>query len=232
MIEDLLGLNIRGLQSVGVIWANPKRYFAAAKTQNWNDQYTPSIRLWLSFFALFSALRFWWIGSSDGIIGAYADGFEEAGLQLPEGTTYQDIGTEAVLLVFGLAPILQIITMLLLSLIYTLWGERTTITLRQRYLFAVIVPSASLMPVIFTIMVFVPQSMVTVFGILLAAVAFLVDFQAGYRGTFSKVSTFGRAWRAALLAAIVVALNTMTSIAAQIAGIVYTAQKYGVISPG
>ena len=230
--EDLFGLNIRGLRSIAAAWTKPRHYFAAARVPDWQDKYTPSIRLWLSFFALFSALKFWWFGTNEGMIGAFATGFSEAGLQLPDGVSYEDIGAETVLWVFGWIPVIQIVSMLLLSVIYTAWGERTTLALRQRNLFIVMIPSASVMPVFLTGMLMVPQSMISVYGVFLALAAFLIDFQAGYRGAFSNVSRAGRLWRAGLLALLLVSINTATAILAQIAGIVLTAQKYGVAVPG
>lgn len=226
--EDLFGLNIRGVQSIIAAWRTPRDYFAAAKTPDWKEKYTPSIRLWLSFFALFSALKFWWLGANAGMVGAFASGFENAGLNLPDDVTYQDVGAETALWVFGWVPVVQIISMVLLALVYNAWGERTTLALRQRYLFMVMIPSASLMPVFLSIMVFVPQGMISAYGIFLALAAFLIDYQAGYRGGFSKVSKRGRAWRAGLLALVLVTINTLTSIATQIVGIILFSQKYGV----
>lgn len=232
LAEDLFGLNVRGLRSVRTLWARPKRYFAAARSLDWNGTYTPSIRLYLSFFALYSLLKVWWIGGNAGMVGAYAAGFAEAGVVVPPGKTMDDIGKEAVLWIFGLVPILQIVTMVALSLIYPFWGERTSAALRQRYFFAVIVPSASLMPIFMTMMLFVPGDGLTAYALGLAAVTFAIDTQTGYRGAFAARRPSGRAWRAALLAAIVVSLNIATSIGAQIAGIVVTSQKYGVAPPG
>ena len=179
MAEDLFGLNIRGIRSLTALWVHPRRYFTAAKAPDWNNRYTPSIRLWLSFFALFSIFKFWWIGGNEGMIGAYAIGFAQAGVQLPDGMTFEDIGKEAVLWVFGLVPFLQIASMMLLSLIYPFYGERTTLALRQRYLFAMIVPGASLMPVLMTIMVFVPAGALTGYALLMAAITFGSRFPNG-----------------------------------------------------
>lgn len=232
LAEDLFGLNLRGLRSVRVLWARPKRYFAAARTLDWNDTYTPSIRLWLSFFALYSLLKVWWIGDSAGMIGAYAAGFAQSGLPLPEGMTFEDVGKETVLWVFGLLPVLQIVSMVALSLVYPFWGEPTTTALRQRYLFATIVPSASLMPVFMTIMVFVPANWLAEYGASLAIITFLIHFQTGYRGAYSGVTGLSKVWRAGLLAVTVVALNVACSIVAQIAGILVTAQKYAVAPTG
>ncbi|MEL7031085.1 MAG: hypothetical protein AAGL97_00185 [Pseudomonadota bacterium] len=232
MAEDLFGLNIRGVQSILTIWRRPRTYFAAAKLPNWGDTFTPAIRLWLSFFALFSALKFWWFGTNAGMVGAFATGFADAGVALPDGISYQDVGAETVLWVFGWIPFVQIISMVLLAMVYNLWGERTTLALRQRYLFAVMIPSASLMPVFLTVMLFVPQQLITLYGILLALAAFSIDFQAGYRGGFASVSRRGRLWRAGLLAFILVTINTLTTIAVQIAGIIVIGQKYGLGGAG
>ena len=106
--EDIFGLNLRGLRSIGVLWRSPKLYFDSARHMNWRDSFTPSIRLWLFFFALLSFFKFWWVGSSDGMIEAYANGFAQAELPLPVGMTYTEVGREAVLLVFGLLPLFQI----------------------------------------------------------------------------------------------------------------------------
>ena len=230
--EDLFGLNIRGLRSIATLWRHPKRYFAAARVPDWQNKYTPSIRLWLSFFAIFSALKFWWIGDNQGMIDAFSSGFANAQLQLPSGITYDDLGREAVLWIFGLTPLTQIVSMIILALFYRGWGEKTTIALRQRYLFAVLVPSASLMPLFLTIMVFVPSNWLTPYAILLAILTFAVDFQAGYRGGFSKVVGFSKIWRAALLALIVVGINVSTNIITQIVGIILIASKYGGVALG
>jgi len=225
--EDLFGLSIRGLRSIATLWVHPKRYFNAAKVPDWQNKYTPSIRIWLAFFAIFSALKFWWIGDNQGMIDAFASGFSDAGLLLPSGMTYDDVGREAVLWIFGFTPLTQIVTMVALALVYSAWGEKTTVALRQRYLFAVLVPSTSLMPLFLTVMVFMPSHLLTPYAIFLAFVTFVVDFQSGYRGAFSNVSGFSKTWRAGLLALIVVGINVITNIITQIIGILVIASKYG-----
>jgi hypothetical protein len=232
VVEDLFGLNLRGLRSIAKLWTRPRDYFMAAKVANWNDRFTPSIRLWLFFFALFSAFKFLWVGSGEGMIEAFANGFSEARIQVPEGQSYRDIGKEAVLLIFGLLPFLQIIGTIIIAFIYPFWGERTTIALRQRYFFGVIVPSASLMPVFMTVMMFLPGSYLTAYGLMLALITFVVDFQTGYRGAFINVSGMKRAWRAGLLSLTVVSFNVVVTIIAQFVGIIYIGQKYGVMPMG
>lgn len=225
--EDIFGLNLRGLRSIGVLWRCPEAYFDAARHSDWRDSFTPSIRLWLFFFALLSFFKFWWVGSSEGMIEAYANGFANAELPLPVGMSYRDVGREAVLLVFGILPLFQITATLLLALSFPFWGEPTTAALRQRYLFAVIVPSSSLMPVFMTVMMFMPPQYLALFGLGLAALTWTIDFLTGYRGAFQRVGRGGRVWRAALLSLCVVAINIATTLIAQLIGIILTTQKYG-----
>jgi len=82
VVEDLFGLNLRGLRSIAKLWVRPRDYFTAAKAVNWNDTFTPSIRLWLFFFALFSAFKFLWVGNGEGMIEAFANGFTDARIQV------------------------------------------------------------------------------------------------------------------------------------------------------
>ncbi len=227
VVEDLFGLNLRGLRSIGVLWRRPKLYIDAAQHIDWRESFTPSIRLWLFFFALLSFFKFWWVGSSDGMIEAYSNGFAKAELTLPEGMTYREVGREAVLLVFGLLPLFQITTTILLALTFPFWGEPTSAALRQRYLFAVIVPSSSLMPVFMTVMMFVPPQYLTLYGLGLAALTYIIDFQTGYRGAFQTAGRGGRVWRASLLSLCVVALNIATTLTSQLIGVILTTHKYG-----
>lgn len=232
VVEDLFGLNLRGLRSIAKLWTRPRDYFTAAKAADWNDRFTPSIRLWLFFFAVFSAFKFLWLGSGEGMIEAFANGFAEARIQLPLGQTYPDIGKEAVLFFFGLLPFLQIIGTIIIAFIYPFWGERTTIALRQRYFFGVIVPSASLGPIFMTVMMFMPSNSLTAYGFALALIVFIIDFQTGYRGAFSNVSGISRAWRAGLLSLTIVGFNMIVTVLAQIAAIIFIGQKYGVMPLG
>lgn len=225
--EDLFGINLRGLRSIVMLWRDPKVYFGAARQSNWGDKFTPSIRLWLFFFALLSFFKVWWVGSSDGMIQAYADGFSNAALPLPPGMTYWDVGRESVLVVFGLLPLFQITATILFALGFKAWGEPTTAALRQRYLFAVIVPSASLMPVFMTVMMFLPPHWLTAYGLLLAGLTWLIDFQTGYRGGFQAVGRIGRVWRAAFVSFCVVSINIAMTLLAQLVGVVITTYKYG-----
>ena len=46
LIEDMFGLNLRGLKTLWVMFASPRKGYEAARSPDWMDRsYTPSIRL-------------------------------------------------------------------------------------------------------------------------------------------------------------------------------------------
>lgn len=55
---------------------------------------------------------------------AYADGFREAGLALPETLTFPALGEEAAVLIFTAFPIVQLLTFLFILPLFRVWGAR------------------------------------------------------------------------------------------------------------
>ena len=225
--EDIFGINLKGATSILTLWVSPLRYVDAARHADWQGRYTPAIRLWLFFFALFSAFKVGWLSRSVGLVEAWATGFSDANVPLPPGTGHEDIAREAMLLLFTLLPVLQIIATFAVALVYPYWGQPTTAALRQRLFFATIVPSASLMPVVLSVMVMVPSHALTAYAMGLAVLTFGVDVATGYRGAFAALSRWSRLWRSALLAFVIVGINVLLSILTQIAVIVWINVKYG-----
>ncbi|WND02012.1 hypothetical protein QGN29_10685 [Temperatibacter marinus] len=230
IVEDVLGLDMRGLKSIYALWVKPREYFQAAKQANWNNIYTPSVRLWLFFFALFSVLKFWWLENNPAMIGAYIVGFEEARLTEPEGVSFEEIAQEMLQLTFAILPFLQIAVLGLLSFVYPFWGRPLSRALRQRYFFAIMIPSASLMPVLLTGMVFITSEYIELYSYSLALTAFLLHFMVSYRGVFYDFTLGKRLFLSGLMAFVVVALSTLLGVVTQIGGIVYISMQYG-LSP-
>ncbi|RFB04235.1 hypothetical protein [Parvularcula marina] len=228
--QDLFGLNIRGLVSIWALWAHPRRYFAAAQEPDWQKYFTPSIRLWLSLVALMSFLQFLWIGSDTPLVQAYVQGFKDGGAVPVEGMTHQDMGEQAALWIYGITPIFQAIGLVFLALIYPFWGQKTSFALRQRYVFATVVPSATLMLFILPSMGQMSIELVAKFGFVIAVIAFLTDFTTSFRGAFVGKSTGGKLWRSALLAGVILLFNAIAAIFVQIAGIVLVSSRYASLS--
>ena len=72
LLEDIFGLNIRALKTIGVLFKSPGKYFKAAKTPDWTDRYTPSFRVWFGLMAMLVALKFLYTTEANIMIDAYA----------------------------------------------------------------------------------------------------------------------------------------------------------------
>ncbi len=224
---DIFNLNIRGLKSITALWRSPKTYFQAARRTDWSGRFTPSVRLWLSIIALTSLLQFIWIGSGSPLVEAYTQGFRDAGVVVAGETTVEELSEIAAVWIFGIFPIVQLVLFLFLLPLFPLWGKGTTFSLRVRYGFAMMVPSASLMVFILPSMALFPPGVMSSFGLGIGLMAFLVDAQTAYRGGFGG-SVLRRALRAMAVSGLILTLNITAHIATQIAGIVFVSIRYGV----
>ncbi|NRA29745.1 MAG: hypothetical protein HRU11_05720 [Parvularculaceae bacterium] len=221
---DIFGLNIRGLQSIRCLITRPEDYAASARSADWHDRFTPSVRLWTSLVAMTVLLQFIWLADDSPMVRAFVEGFASDGFALPEGVTYLDFGRSAAAWSFALMPPLQIGFYTLLALLFRAWGRPTTIALRFRYLFAVIIPSNALMVFALPLVVFVPIAYVSFYGLLLALISFFIDARTARRGFMEGDSGRKRTIRAALLCGLILIANLGSSVIAQIVGIILTVQ--------
>ncbi len=224
---DVFSLNIRGLKSISTLWSSPKTYFEAARDHDWQGHFTPSVRLWLSIVALASLLQFIWVGSGSPLVEAYIQGFRDAGAVSAGGTSVEELGEIAAVWIFGIFPIVQLLIFLFLLPLIPLWGKGTTFSLRVRYGFAMMVPSASVMILIMPATALLPSSVMTSFGFAIGILAFLIDAQTSFRAGLHG-SALRRVLRAIGLAGLVLFLNIVAHISTQIAGIVFVSIRYGV----
>jgi hypothetical protein len=213
LIDDVFGLNIRGLRTVVTAIIHPRAYADAAFQHHWGDRYTPSIRLWFSLMAVWAVLQVFWLGNDSPFVGVYADGLQEAGVIPVEGQTYLDMGRGVANWFFGLLPVAQVFAVIAFASLFGFWGRKTNLALRQRLVFAVTIPGVTV-----TVFSMLPMSrlapeQMSVAGIVLAGILAVVDFTTGYRGAFAHLAGFGRIWRAGLLALCLMGVNLGVNIA-------------------
>jgi hypothetical protein len=227
LAEDVFGLNVRGIRSIGTIWVNPAAYFMAAREKSWSGRFTPSIRLWLSLIALTSLLQFIWIGGDTPLVSAYAEGFRSAGLTPPEGMNFEQLGQHTALWIYAIAPIIQLTLFLLVLGFFPFWGEKTTYGMRIRNIFAVMIPSATLLALFLPSMALIPSTHLAAFGYIIGIVTFALDGSTAYRAAFPSQTLLGRIWRAGVLTLSILMLNIAANIAAQVLGIVVVSYQLG-----
>lgn len=142
-LEDISGLNIKGLRSIGTTFTNPLDYFTAAKDADWFERYTPSTRLWFSLTAVIFFFKFLWADDDASTIQTIATQMPDNGVQLPVGATFQTAASGYAFWWFAYQPFAALVALFVLGAIWPFWGRKTPVALQARYIYAVVIPSAA-----------------------------------------------------------------------------------------
>lgn len=180
LIEDIFGLNIRGLGTIKDMIAAPRIVYEAARAADWAGRYTPSIRLVFSLVALMSFFRFLWAGEDTPFVEAIVEGLATAEPNLSS----EELRKKAMDLVAAYAaalPIVWVAAHLAVATVLRVWGRGTKAVLRIRLYFLTIVPSMTLTLAFTFLMPFVGQNAVA-FNLALIVAVVLLDGATAMRG--------------------------------------------------
>ncbi len=225
-LEDVFGLNIKGLKTIWVSFYNPKKYYAAAHTSDWQGKYTPSFRLLFTLLALVFLMQFFWGGANSPLIASYAQQMEARSIILPDGLSYEQASLTLAKWYNGFIPPFTIVFYLILGSVYPVWGRRLNFVERQRYLFITMIPNMFITFFLFIMLAFVPSEKV-LWGLwVFPSILFLVSALTAFRGAFISVTLMPRLWRALVLALVIVGVGQLASLAAQISATEVIRMKY------
>jgi len=226
-LEDLFGLNIMGLKTIWVSFYNPKKYYAAAHTSDWQGKYTPSFRLFFTLLALVFLMQFFWGGANSPLIASYAQQMEARSIILPDGLSYKQASLTFAIWYNGFVPPFTIAFYLILGSVYSVWGRRMNFVERQRYLFITMIPNMFITFFLFLLLAFVPSEKVLWWGLwVFPTILFLVSALTVFRGAFISMTVSAKLWRAMLLAFLIVVVGQLVSLAAQFSAIEVIKMKY------
>ena len=238
MLEDLLGLNIRGLNTVGAVFLKPKRVFEAARSRSWQDgAYTPSIRLFVSLMMLVLLLQAFWAGPDSKLARIQTDTIQaQIDSQVPEALlpfiTSENIWQTAIVSM----PFATLIVMFVAALLLRVWGSGAKTVTRVRYYFLAAIPGW-----VFSFgLAMVAEAFSASQALLIVSISPLIvmgiDGITAWRGNPAGYTKFARIWRAGLFGltntiVYVVASFAMFSYAAEVvtSGALEAAQAAGVV---
>ena len=200
MLEDTLGLNIHGLKTIGAVFWNPKRVFAAARSKTWaNGTYRPSIRLFVSLAMLVLVLQAFWAGPDSHLAQISSENIQTIlTAQLPPELIPYISGRDIWQTSIVALPIATVATMLIAAFLLRIWGKGTRGVTRIRYYFLAAIPGwICSFGLSMTAEAF---SFATAVILLVAAqpVAILLDSLTAWRGNPGEYKKFARIWRAGL----------------------------------
>lgn len=202
MMEDLLGLNIRGVQTALAIFATPRKVYSAAHSKDWQARtYTPSLRLFISLVMFVLILQAFW-GGPDSHLARFQTEVIQAGLNAnaPEALLpfidARDIWETSLVSL----PVATVSAMLVASLLLRVWGKGTNTVTRIRFYFLSAIPGWI---VSFAVSVIANQLTYTTAIFIVGWMFYLIimtDAFSAWRGNAGQHQGMARVWRAGLFA--------------------------------
>ncbi|MEO1657319.1 MAG: hypothetical protein AAFR65_06320 [Pseudomonadota bacterium] len=140
LVEDIFGLNIRGLITIRDVIVRPRVVAEAARDEEWLRRYTPSIRLVFFLLTLTSVFRFLWAPKDSAITARLSEAFQG---QVPDGME-AGLAADQYMAVYGaLYPLLVVAFVVLAAVFVRVWGREASATLRIRLHLMVVIPSSA-----------------------------------------------------------------------------------------
>ena len=195
LIEDLVGVNLRGLRTLSAAFTTPAKLFTAARSRDWQSVFfSPSVRVYIFLIALIVFFQFIWGDDSSPSVQGMREQLESLA-ELDPRLGDPDL-VERVLDRFAVIfPITSLLLTLLASVLVRIWGTGTPLLVRIRLYFAAILPS-TLFQLFGTVgLSFVPTSYAGL-GLVVALLAYwAADTITTYRGLAPVHGLGGRIWR-------------------------------------
>ena len=227
LVEDLFGINLRGLSTIWILIRRPWLYFEAAKTPKWQDRYTPSLRVWFAVFAIGTFFQFVWIGGNSPLFLQYVEvmkdlaeganaSFAENG-EMIDMNVFDPNETAKILVKYSqlFLPLGYLICMFIVAALFHSWGERLSFVVRLRYVFAIIIPGSILGFVFAIATIRTPAEIfqyVNLGGVLLMTISYsIVAYFGPFRGMETGVR-LGRSFGITTLILIAVLIASFISI--------------------
>jgi hypothetical protein len=228
LFEDLFGLSFRAGRSIYTAFRRPADYYAAARDRTWQDRFTPSVRLWLSLFAVLSFLQFIWLRTDSALVALTASQITEAGLAPPEGMSVDELSQKVYATAYAAYPLLALVLLTVGGLLFPFWGRGHDPGTRVRSIFVTVVPSAVAALVILVLTTWFTPGGMSNFAILATLIAILFDFATASRGAFPDSSRAGRIVRALALALWIAILNLLLSAGSSLVALTIVTIQTGV----
>ena len=211
LIEDVLGLNLRGVKTLWFLFANPNEVFTAARHENWENRFTPSIRLYFSIIAIIVFFQFIWAGEHSYMREAFLSQFETMQTLPNFGAFDVEQATDlAINIYLMVSPLVVGIFMLLTACCMFVWGKGTGFVTRIRLFFAALVPYIAVSAVLtLATSHATPEQSLLIAGLAIGSML-VINWLTAFRGLRDVHSMAARVWKSGLFS-VVVMLSIMVS---------------------
>ena len=185
LIEDMFGLNLRGLKTLWVMFVSPRRGYEAARSPDWMDRsYTPSIRLLFSLLAVMTAVRFLWAGADSSMYELIE--VQLASMELFETEEALQDATETIINYYLLLfPFSFMLFQSIAALLLPIWGKGTNAIVRVRLYMLALLPNGLATLFMLPAMKFMTAEEMLKYSFAMMSVTLVLDFITSYRGGLS-----------------------------------------------
>lgn len=205
LIEDLFGLNVRGLKTIWQLLISPKHVFETARVSDWRRKYTPTIRLTFSIITVFMLLSFFWAAEDGMMYQALLAQFTEMAAAseapVPPEQIARNIDTAFAAYSF-FYPLVYMLLHGLVGSVLFFWGKGTGWVTRLRLYFGLLTVGMTVALFSTLITPFLTPDMLvefTFFGMAITILAYLLTYARGMWGTSSAPGVLIRATCLALI---------------------------------
>ncbi|PHR92139.1 MAG: hypothetical protein COA69_09020 [Robiginitomaculum sp.] len=230
-LEDIFGLNMKEVKTLWTSIRRPKDYYQAAWIQDWGEKFTPSFRLWFTLIALTFFFQFFWASNDSPLVQLFAqllgNVVDAGGVSLPEDVTTKAASAKFIRWYFGFIPVCSTIFLLLFSGIYRAWNRKTPYVVRQRNVFATIIPSTFIGLFLMMFNKFISPEHLVTFSSMTGVIVVSIDCLTAYRGAFPHTSIWGRLWRAIVLSVSILTVTTLAAVTANLLTMISLVIYYG-----
>lgn len=209
LLDDLFGLNVRALRTIGVSVTAPARLFQAARDQDWLGRYTPSIRLVFTMIAAVVFLKFLWVNDTSGLFTYTQQQMETLGTEFP-GRTYEEATRDYLAALLFTYPFTYFGAHAVFALMVNIWGKGTPLPVRIRLYFVTLLPvllAGVLMTVAFAVIGGEMVSAISTISFLVMLGLYWLTLMRGLKPVHAGVTA--RIWRSGL-GALMMAAADMT----------------------
>ena len=219
LLEDVFGLNVRGVVTLRDLFWRPKRVFDAARTRDWNGRYTPSIRLAFFLLTVFSFFSFLWAAEGSPVYEQFSRGLTVGAEDELEQGRITRFAKAAMGGYAAAYPFAYIVLQGLAALVLPVWGRGTSAALRVRLHFAALCPGAAVNVAYYLLMPALGGLAGTASSVAVSAVGSLLDGATAARAGLPG-SRFEQVLRACVFALGVMVVATLATLLAILGGLV------------
>lgn len=227
-LYDLIGINIMGLKSLGTLITNPKDYFKAALSPNWQGRHWPSIRMWMGLMTIMIGLQFIWASESSemtamfrGLVESVIQGVNQGAAAQNEivdfsGFDVPEAGKKIFKIWIFIYPFFFVAFMCLLGFIFRGWERKLPYIARVRFIFAIIVPGT--LVGLFSTFVFIPLkgSAYMIASIASIFLIFAIYWITAYRGAYAHCDTGTRIGMSFIISLLIIITLTLAQFVSMI----------------